>query len=173
MDFKEIPVSELQFNPMTLIAKEWMLITAGNDKTGYNTMTASWGHLGSIWGHSGGKPTSVIFVRPQRYTKEFVDAQEYFTLSFFAPEYRPQLALCGSKSGRELDKVKECGFTVEYSPEGAPMFAQARLTLVCRKLYADDLKEGCFIDESLLSNYKAKDYHRFYICEIEDVLIRA
>ena len=68
MSFKEIPYSELQMNPMTLIAKEWMLVTAGDEQTGYTTMTASWGHLGSIWGHGGGLPTSVIFVRPQRYS---------------------------------------------------------------------------------------------------------
>ena len=80
---KEISVQELQLNPMTLIAKRWMLITAGTEARGYNTMTASWGHLGSIWGHGGGLPTSVIYVRPQRYTKQFVDREELYTLCFF------------------------------------------------------------------------------------------
>ena len=80
---KEIDVKDLQMNPMTLIAKEWMLITAGNEERGYNTMTASWGHLGSIWGNGGGMPTSTIFIRPQRFTKEFVDREEFYTLSFF------------------------------------------------------------------------------------------
>ena len=69
---KEISVSELTMNPMTLIAGEWMLITAGDEASGYNTMTASWGHLGSIWGHNGGLPTAVVYIRPQRYTKSFI-----------------------------------------------------------------------------------------------------
>ena len=95
---KEISVQELQLNPMTLIAKRWMLITAGTEARGYNTMTASWGHLGSIWGHGGGLPTSVIYVRPQRYTKQFVDREELYTLCFFPEEYHQALALLGYKA---------------------------------------------------------------------------
>ena len=103
---KEVSVQELQLNPMTLIAKEWMLVTAGTEERGYNTMTASWGHLGSIWGHGGGLPTSVIFVRPQRYTKQFVDREALYTLCFFPQEYKPQLTYLGSHSGRDEDKIK-------------------------------------------------------------------
>ena len=109
MNFKEIPVEALQLNPMTLIAKEWMLITAGNEERGYNTMTASWGHLGSIWGHGGGLPTAVAYVRPQRYTKEFVDREEYYTLTFFPAEYKKALGYLGSHSGRDGDKVAAAG----------------------------------------------------------------
>ena len=90
---KQIDVSELNINPMTLIAKEWMLLTAGDESRGYNTMTASWGHLGSIWGHGGGLPTAVAYVRPQRYTKEFMDREELFTLSFFSEEYKRRWAI--------------------------------------------------------------------------------
>ena len=112
LNFREIPVSELNIHPYTAIAKEWMLITAGNEERGYNTMTASWGHLGSIWGHGGGLPTSVIFIRPQRFTKEFVDREEYYTLSFFGPEYKKALGYLGSHSGRDGDKVA----AVELTP---------------------------------------------------------
>ena len=80
---KKIPVSQLALDPITKIGKEWMLITAGNEERGYNTMTASWGHLGSIWGHGGGLPTSVIFVRPQRYTKQFVDREVQINMLFW------------------------------------------------------------------------------------------
>ena len=104
---KKVEPKELDFNVFSAIGDQWMLITAG-DKEDCNTMTASWGGLGILWG----SPIAIAYIRPQRYTKEFVDREEYFTLSFFGPEYRPQLALCGSKSGRDVDKVAECGFTV-------------------------------------------------------------
>ena len=122
MSFREIPFSELQINPMTLIGHEWMLVTAGNQEKGYNTMTASWGGLGVLWG----QPAATVYIRPQRYTKEFVDREEYFTLSFLPEEYKPQLGICGSKSGRDMDKVKECGFTVKTGVGNAPFFAEAK-----------------------------------------------
>ena len=108
---KEISVSELQMNPMDMIAREWMLVTAGNAERGYNTMTASWGHLGSIWGHGGGLPTAVVYLRPQRYTKEFVDREEYFTITVFPEQYRKALGYLGSHSGRDGDKVAAAGLT--------------------------------------------------------------
>lgn len=85
---KEIQVKDLQLNPMTLISDGWMLITAGNEQNGFNTMTASWGHLGAIWGTNKGLPTATVYIRPQRYTKEFVDREEEFTLSFFSNDYK-------------------------------------------------------------------------------------
>ena len=97
---REISVEQLQLDPVKMIAGDWMLITAGNEQRGYNTMTASWGHLGSIWGHGGGLPTAVVYLRPQRYTKEFVDREELFTLTFFSEEYRKALAYLGRHSGR-------------------------------------------------------------------------
>ena len=113
MNLKEIPIQELTLNPMTLFAKEWMLLTAGNESRGYNTMTVSWGHLGSLWGHGGGLPTSVVFVRPQRYTKEFMDREDYYTLTVFPESYKKQLGYLGSHSGRDEDKVAKTGLTPE------------------------------------------------------------
>ena len=162
---REISVSELQFNPMTLIAKEWMLVTAGDGKTGYNTMTASWGGLGVLWG----SPTATIYVRPQRYTKEFIDREEYFTLSFFGSDFRKELALCGAKSGRELDKIKECGFTVACSAGGAPYVEQARLVLVCRKRYAQDMDPNAMPADVKETWYPNKDYHTMYVGQIVEV----
>ena len=158
---RAIDPKSLTDNTFSLIGDEWMLITAG-DGEGCNTMTASWGGLGIMRG----EPCATAYIRPQRYTKEFVDGQEYFTLSFFDPEYRPQLALCGAKSGRDVDKVKECGFTVEFTPEGAPMFAQARLTLVCRKLYAQDMDPKAMPRWVLDKWYPNEDYHTMYIGQI-------
>ena len=106
MAFREISVEELKDNPFTLINKDWMLITAGNEKS-HNTMTASWGGVGELWG----KYVSTIYVRPQRYTLEFVEREDYYSLCFFGPEYRQALNFCGTKSGRDFDKDKETGLT--------------------------------------------------------------
>ena len=169
---KEIPVSELMLNPMTMIAKEWMLITAGNQKRGYNTMTASWGHLGSIWGHGGGLPTSVIFIRPQRFTKEFVDREEYYTLSFFEPEYKKALGYLGSHSGRDGDKVTAAGLTPVFL-DNTTAFAEAKLVLVCRKLYRAPLLEEGFVDKSVVEDcYPKRDLHDMYIGEITKVYVK-
>lgn len=112
--FEKIEPKALDQNVFSLIGDQWMLITAGT-KEECNTMTASWGGLGVLWG----KPVATVYIRPQRYTLEFVEREDTFTLCFFGEAYRKALALCGSKSGRDVDKVKECGFTVATA-EGAP-----------------------------------------------------
>lgn len=168
---KEIPVSELTINPMELIAKQWMLITAGDAAKGYNTMTASWGHLGSIWGHNGGLPTSVIYVRPQRYTKEFVDREELYTLCFFPETYKKALGYLGSHSGRDGDKVAVAGLTPVFG-EGYTYFAEASLVMVCRKLYQAPLVEEGFLDRSVMEDcYPQRDFHDLYIGHIGKVLV--
>ena len=99
--FEKVDPKTLDLNVFSAIGEQWMLITAG-DRDNCNTMTASWGGLGVIWG----APAATAYIRPQRYTKEFVDNSDYFTLSFFPEAYRKELALCGSKSGRDVDKEK-------------------------------------------------------------------
>ena len=165
MAFREISVEELKDNPFTLINKDWMLITAGNhDK--HNTMTASWGGVGELWG----KYVSTIFIRPQRYTLEFVEQEEYYSLCFFGPEYRDALALCGSKSGRDIDKDQAAGITAQFD-QAAPYYEQARLVFICRKLYRQDMESQCFLDKELLKqHYPQNDLHRMFIGEIVKVL---
>jgi flavin reductase (DIM6/NTAB) family NADH-FMN oxidoreductase RutF len=168
---KEISVKELTMNPMTLIGDEWMLITAGQKDKGYNTMTASWGHLGAIWGHGKGMPTSVIYVRPQRYTKEFIDREEYYSLCFFPEEYRQKLAYLGRHSGRDEDKVAAVGLT-PVSDEKTTWFAEAKLVLVCRKLYRAPLLEEGFVDKTIVEDhYPNRDFHDLYVGEIVKVLV--
>lgn len=167
---KKIDVSDLWMNPMTKIGREWMLITAGTRERGYNTMTASWGHLGSVWGHGGGTPTSVIFVRPQRYTKEFIDREEKYTLCFF-PGYKKELGYLGSHSGREEDKVAAVGLTPVFG-EDFTYFAEASLVLVCRKLYRAPILEEGFLDKSLVEeNYPNRDFHDMYVGQILEAYI--
>ena len=162
---KPVDVHEISENVFSLIGKQWMLITAGTAEH-CNTMTASWGGLGVLWG----APAATCYIRPQRYTKEFVDWEEYFTLSFFGEEWRKALSLCGSKSGREVDKVKECGFTVKTADCGAPYFEEASLVLVCRKRFAQEMDPNLMPDDVKEKWYPEKDYHTMYIGEIVQAL---
>lgn len=162
---KPVDVHEISENVFSLIGKQWMLITAGTAEH-CNTMTASWGGLGVLWG----APAATCYIRPQRYTKEFVDREEYFTLSFFGEEWRKALSLCGSKSGREVDKVKECGFTVKTADCGAPYFEEASLVLVCRKRFVQEMDPNLMPDDVKEKWYPEKDYHTMYIGEIVQAL---
>ena len=167
MAFKEVKAEELQFNPFANIGKEWMLITAGTEEK-CNTMTASWGGVGVIWG----KDVVTAYIRPQRYTKEFVDANDTFTISFFPEEYRKALSLCGSVSGRDRDKIAEAGLTT-CCCDLTPAFEEARLVFVCKKLYHGDIFPENF-DEPQNDEkwYPEKDYHTMYIGEILKVLVK-
>lgn len=163
MSLKAIDMKELKFNPMTLIGKEWMLVSAGNEKS-FNTMTAQWGHLGAIW--NGDMPTSVIFLRPQRYTRSFVDKEDYYTLSFFDEAYKKDLMYLGTHSGRDEDKLAKTSLTPVFSDESV-YFKEAKMVLVCRKIYRDKLHEESFIDQDILKkNYPEHDFHYVYIGEI-------
>jgi flavin reductase (DIM6/NTAB) family NADH-FMN oxidoreductase RutF len=165
MEFTKISPEEINENTFKLIGKDWMLITAGNAES-FNTMTASWGGLGVLWG----KKVSFCFVRPGRHTFGFMESGDYYTLSIYGEEYRKQLMFCGRNSGRDVDKVKETGFTPAFADCGAPYFDEANLVLVCKKIYADDFKPELFIDKSIEKEYPEKDYHRMYIGEIVEVL---
>lgn len=167
-DFIEITPEELERSPFHLIGKEWMLITApdGEKESGVNAMTASWGGLGVLWN----TPVATVYVRPQRHTYSLLESCDRLALCFLGDEHRKSLALCGTKSGADTDKVLECGLTVE-SVDGVGAIAESKTVMICKKLYSDDIKEERFIDRSHLSHYNG-DFHRFYILEIEKILIK-
>lgn len=175
MRFREVSAENLSLNPMTMIGGGWWLIGAGNEEAGYNAMTASWGHLGAVWERPGGKahmglPTAVVYVRPQRYTKELLDREDIFTLSVFGEGYRRVLAYMGTHSGRDGDKITEIGLTPEFV-DGTVCFAEAEMVFVCRKLYHAPLLEDGFVDQTLVEhNYPKKDFHEMYVGEIIKVL---
>lgn len=169
MGFKALSAEEikkLDFNPFTRIGDQWFLVTAG-DKNGHNTMTASWGFAGVMWN----KNSFITAIRPQRYTKEFLDKSEYFTASFFPADMKQALAFCGSHSGRDADKEKETGLEPVFidTEDGrqTTAYAQAELIIVCKKTYVQEMKPECFIiPEVDTANYAAGDYHTEYIGEI-------
>ena len=109
----------------------------------------------------------MVFVRPQRYTFEFTERKDEFTLSFFDEKYRHALDVCGSISGRDVNKVQESGLTPYFTEAGNPAFAEATLVLECKKLYADFLKEDDFLDKKIVDSlYGQKDFHKMYVAEI-------
>lgn len=158
--FTDVTPAELGGNPFHRIGKDWMLITAGNGADA-NTMTASWGGVGVLWN----KPVVFAFVRPTRYTYEFLEREDTFSLSFFPDEStRQALTLCGRVSGRDTDKITEAGLTLRADAE-APYFDEADTVLVCRKIAVQDIDPKGFLDNSIHGHY-ADDYHRVYIGEI-------
>ncbi len=164
--FKEINIKDVKENFVDLLAKQWGLVTAGK-ADGFNTMTVSWGAIGELWG----KDMATIYIRPQRYTEEFLNANDYFTLSFYPADKKQALGICGTKSGRDIDKVKETGLTPCFD-EAAPYFEEAKLVLICRKLAKGKFNPEEIIDPNIIpDNYPINDFHYIYYGEIEKVLI--
>lgn len=166
---KEIDFKELHFNPFTLIGGEWMLASAGTPDA-CNTMTVSWGHLGCLWGHN--DPTAVIYIRESRFTKQFIDREDYFTLCVMDASFKKQMAYLGSKSGRDENKIEKAGLTPVFA-DGTVYFEQAKLVLVCKKMFHQQLdKSGFQYQETLDANYANGDYHTMYVGKIEKILVR-
>ncbi|MDF9867313.1 flavin reductase (DIM6/NTAB) family NADH-FMN oxidoreductase RutF [Bacilli bacterium PM5-3] len=165
MTFREISPNEINENIFKLFHDDWALVSASyNNKA--NTMTASWGFVGIMW-H---KPVAQVFIRPSRYTKEFVDNSDYFTVSFFDKEFRDDLTYLGTVSGKNEDKISKSSLTLINS-NNIPYFNEAKLVLICKKLYVQNMVESSFMyDETIENNYPYKDYHTSYIGEIINVL---
>ena len=161
--FHESTPKEIKGNPFALLDSDWGLLSCRSDGKS-NAMTVSWGGLGVLWN----KPVATVYVRPTRYTFELLEEEAYFSLCFFTPEQKDALKLCGSKSGREMDKISAAGLT-EIS-DIAPYVEEASLVLLCKKIYTDCINPENFLEETLDSNYPKKDYHKIYIGEIVKVL---
>ena len=166
MVFREIELKSLMTNPFATLNDDWAILSAGTEKD-FNAMTIGWGGMGVLW-H---KPVVTIFVRPQRYTKEFIDRFEMFTVSFFPQEHKNALVLLGSKSGREGDKIAESALTPAFI-DGTVAFEEAHTVFVCRKLFGgQQLDASKFVDSALDSRfYPTKDYSFIYFGEIERIL---
>lgn len=160
--FKEISAKDISGNAIKMIADEWMLISAGNED-GFNMMTASWGFLGEMWN----KDCVIAAVRPQRYTMEFLEREDYFTLSFYG-EQKDLHAVCGRQSGRDIDKSAATGLIPVFSDDTV-YFEQARLVLVCKKRYCGQLKADGFTLGDCAELYPADDRHNMIIGEIVKV----
>ncbi len=154
------------------IAKKWMLIGTPDEAKGrVNAMTASWGGVGVIWN----KPYAVCFIRPQRHSFELAEKCDKIGLSFLSEDCdnaRKIYNICGTKSGRDMDKIAETGLSyIDF--DGAVGFAQADTVIVGKKIYCDMIKPECFLDSSIISSsYPNGDFHKLYLCEIEKIYVR-
>lgn len=163
--FKEISPQKIQGNTFDLIGKQWMLITAGTLESN-SQMTASWGGFGFLWNF----PVAFIFVRPQRHTFQYVEDNDYFTLNFFEKKHKDILTFCGTRSGKDVDKIKETGLIVRETSLGNIYFEQSRLVLECKKVYAENINPENIKDRLINRNYPNKDYHRMFVGKIVNVL---
>lgn len=168
MDFKKINVKDLSFNPFAKLADDWALIAAGTLEN-HNAMTISWGGFGILW-H---KTVAVIYVRPQRHTKLFIDDRQGFTVNFFDEKFKPALQFCGSKSGKDgVDKDKETGL-IARNFEGFVGYEQANLVLLCENKYVSRIDETKFVDLDLMKTfYSLKDFHYVYVAEIKSAFLK-
>ncbi len=148
---------------LSVFDKKWALLTAGTEDS-FNTMTISWGGLGTLWG----KPVATVYVRTSRYTHDFMDANGYFTVSFYPEECRKVLGVLGSKSGRDMDKMKDSGLTAK-EVGGSVSFEEAEVTLVCRKLFRQELSVEN-IPEDVKHTLSAGDApHDMYLGEVVEI----
>ncbi|MBU0489794.1 MAG: flavin reductase [Bacteroidetes bacterium] len=152
---------DLKINPFQAIGNDWILITAGTPDS-FNTMTAAWAGLGVLWK----KPVAWIYIRPQRFTYQFTEKYDDFTLCFFPEKFRDALSFCGTHSGRDTDKIAATGLEPIATDKNNIIFAQADIALECRKLFYQDVDNSNFLDPAIEKLYPLKDYHRLYIGEI-------
>lgn len=171
--FEKTEINNIPDNMIQLISDDWMLVTAG-DQQSFNTMTASWGGMGYVWE----KPVSFIFIRNTRYTYEFLQKEDRFTLSFFPEENRGALKILGNRSGRDTDKIKDSGLTPITTPSGLETFSEARLVVECKKMYVEEL-DTKFLTSQYNSEITSKFYeggetapHTLFISEITDVWVK-
>jgi flavin reductase (DIM6/NTAB) family NADH-FMN oxidoreductase RutF len=167
MECHEIAINDFSLNPFHQFDEGWFLLTAGDLAAGqYNAMTVSWGGFGYIWN----RPIVQVVVRPTRYTYQFMENHDSFTLCAFSEDHRDALSLLGSKSGRDGNKILESGLTPITSQKvAAPGYAEAELIIECRKIYWGDIDPQHFLVPDIQQNYQLKDYHRFYFGEILNI----
>lgn len=166
---RQIDIKTLKEDFIADISEEWMLVTAGT-KDSFNTMTASWGGIGFLWG----KPVAFVFIRPERHTFGFMEAGTTFTLSFLGNENRDIYKVCGSTSGRDTDKIAATGLRPTETGKGNILFEQCRLGLECRTLYSDMLTAEAFKDKELIDRWYGSHggLHKMYVAEITDAWIK-
>ena len=163
---KEIKVGDFITRPIDIWLKKWFLLTAGN-REHYNTMAVAWGSMGGMWN----RPFVQVVVRPSRFTFEFMNGYDTFTLCTFPEQYREAVNFLGTRSGRDSDKIMESGLTVIPSTKvKAPAFKEADLILECKKIYWQDMDPGHFLDDQIQGNYPEQDYHRIFFGRILRIL---
>ena len=174
---KEINVFDYAGDIGKALPKGILLTTKHGEKV--NTMTIGWGMVGIEWG----KPLFIVYVRESRFTKQLLDQSGEFTINVPYGEYdKSILGYCGTKSGRDVDKIKECGLTLEEPMVvDVPGIKEFPLTLECKVIYRQD-QDSDAIPESIKQRYypqdvdstasgSNRDYHTAYYGEIVSAYI--
>ena len=169
MNLRPVELTSLQPDIFRVFEEQPPLLTAG-DRDRCNTMTIGWCQLGTLW-HM---PVCTVYVRPERYTYQFMEEQDYFTVSVLPEREKQTLRICGTKSGRDLDKVKECGLTVCYGAGDAPFFDEAELVLVCKKIFVQDMSPDCVVDGTNILTYYGENngWHRIYTGQVVEAYMK-
>ena len=166
--FQDMSIDYFECNPFNTIGQDWFAIMAG-DENGSNAMTAGWGGMGVMWG----KNVFFVVVRRSRYTHEFLDKHDRFSITFF-PDKKGRMLLkyLGSVSGRDEDKVKNSRTTIDYD-DGVPFLDEGKIVFICKKMYRGAIDPEDFLDSAIDAEwYKDGDYHDLYIGEVEKFMAR-
>lgn len=163
--YKRIDADKIPGNIIKLL-NDWTLITSGNDIA--NPMTASWGGLGQLWEQS----VAFCFINPTRYSISTMDEGEVYTISFYTEAYKDALKYCGSKSGRNEDKIKGSGLTPLKMPSGATAFSEAWMIIECKKILAQPISADAVIDKNIAKRWSKDGYHKMYVGQILNVWIK-
>ncbi|MBN2682569.1 MAG: flavin reductase [Bacteroidales bacterium] len=166
--FKKISFEDLNQSTYKLIANDWALLTGG-DTSSFNTMTISWGGFGCLWS----LPVTFVFVKPERFTFGFMEKSGLYTLSFFDHEkYKDDLRICGTKSGRDGDKLKETKLSLITTPNGLKAFNEAEIIIECEVVYSDFLDEKGILHEPATKWYNGEKFHKMYVGKVLAVWVK-
>ena len=161
-----VDINKLDIKPFEIFNKTWGLLTSGT-LDNHNSMTISWGEMGTLWN----KNVITIYVKPCRYTYQFMEDNDYFVVSFFDEEYKSALGIMGSKSGKNVDKDALSGLTPE-SYKDVTIYKEAKLTFICKKIYYNDLDINIIPEQQKGIYYQKENPHRMYMGEIIDLIIK-
>ncbi len=169
-NYKKIDPMDLSENIIKLIGKDWMLIGAG-DGVKSNAMTASWGAMG----YYSNQCVATVYVRPERYTNDFMESSTHFTLTVLDENLKGAHSVFGKMSGRDCDKAELAGLTPIFTESGNPTFAQGRVVLECRKIFVQVMPEASFVDKDIYNKWYGTGHggdHILYMGVIENCWIR-
>lgn len=154
-------INELKIDELII---EGCLVTAGTIDN-FNTMTIGWGMIGTIWR----KKTFIVYVKPCRYTYQFMENNDYFTVSFYDKKYKKEMGYLGSKSGKDCNKVQDVNFhPIEVN--NSITFEEAKYTIICKKYYHSDINRDNVLEEDINRYYLNEDVHRVYYGEILEII---
>lgn len=163
-------IESLKLNPIEKFKKQWFLISVGTTYNDYNLMTANWATIGYLWN----KPVISIFIRPQRYTYNFIESNQYVCINFLSKKYNNILTLCGSRSGKQINKKSLEGISVTNYNDECVFVDQSELVIISKKIFKSNIKSKQFLENKINDLFYAdSDYHTMYVLEIETILMSA